>query len=125
MSFWEIAWFIFLAYALMAFLMVLFWTFSDLFHDNEASGWVKGAWTVALVLLPIVSSVVYLVVRGHGMAERSMQRAEATKRAQDAYIREAAGTTSPSDQISQARAMLDAGTISEPEYVRLKEKALV
>lgn len=80
---------------------------------------------MALVLLPIVSSVVYLVVRGHGMAERSMQRAESTKQAQDAYIRKAAGTTSPSDQIAQARAMLDAGTISEPEYVRLKEKALV
>jgi hypothetical protein len=43
---------------------------------------------------------------------------------QDAYIRDVAGHTSPAEQITQARALLDAGTISQPEYDALKTKAL-
>ena len=43
---------------------------------------------------------------------------------QEAYIREVASTTSPADQVAQAKAMLDSGAITESEYLRLKEKAL-
>lgn len=125
MSFWDVMWFIFITYALIALLMVMFSIISDLFRDKELSGWAKGAWIVALVFVPVVGTLVYLIARGQGMTERSMLRAESMKQAQDAYIREAAGKASPADQIAQARAMLDAGVISEPEYTRLKEKALV
>lgn len=125
MSFWDVVWFIFISYALIAFLILLFSIFSDLFRDRETSGWTRALWIVALVVLPIVTSVVYIVVRGREMAERSAQRGESARQAQDAYIRQAAAASSPADQIAQARAMLDAGTISEPEYERLKEKALV
>jgi hypothetical protein len=58
------------------------------------------------------------------MAERSASEMEAMKKQQDAYIREVAGKSTPTDQIAQAKAMLDAGTISQAEYDRLKEKAL-
>ncbi len=125
MSFWDVVWFILVMYVLIAVLMMLFSIFSDLFRDKETSGWVKAMWIVALVFVPIITSLVYLVVRGSGMAERSVKRAESMKQAQDSYIREVAGKTSPADQLAQARAMLDAGTITEPEYMRLKEKALV
>ncbi|HEU4511665.1 MAG TPA: SHOCT domain-containing protein [Nocardioidaceae bacterium] len=126
MSFWDVVWFILITYALVALLMVMFAIISDLFRDKETSGFVKAVWIFALVFLPIVTSLVYLIVRGQAMAERSARSAEAMKQAQDAYIKEVAGkAASPADQIAQARAMLDAGVISEPEYERLKEKALV
>jgi hypothetical protein len=126
MSFWDVVWFILITYALVALLMVMFSIISDLFRDKEMSGFVKAVWIFALVFLPIVTSLVYLIVRGQSMAERSARSAEAMKQAQDAYIKEVAGKAgSPADQIAQARAMLDAGVISEPEYERLKEKALV
>ena len=46
------------------------------------------------------------------------------KKQQDAYIRDVAAAASPADQIAQAQKMLDAGSISQPEFDRLKEKAL-
>lgn len=49
-------------------------------------------------------------------------RAQQNKAAADDYIRSVAG--SPSDEIARAKALLDAGTISQPEYDKLKAKAL-
>ncbi len=125
MSFWDVVWFILITYVFIAVLMMLFSIFSDLFRDKELSGWVKAMWIIALVFLPIITALVYLVVRGSGMAQRSAQRAEAMRLAQDSYIRDVAGKASPADEIAQARDMLDAGVITEAEYTRLKEKSLV
>jgi hypothetical protein len=68
---------------------------------------------------------VYVIVRGHGMAERADRAAQAMRQAQESYIRDVVAKTAPAEQIAQARAMLDAGVISPPEYDRLKELALV
>jgi hypothetical protein len=125
MSFWDVVWFIFISFAFVAYLMVLFSILGDLFRDRDASGVAKAAWVIALIFLPLLTSLVYLIVRGRGMTERSVRQAEVSRQQQDAYIREVAGRTTPSDQIAQARALLDAGTISQPEYEALKTKALV
>lgn len=125
MSFWDVVWFIFISFAFVAYLMVLFSILSDLFRDRETSGWVKAVWIVALIFLPLLTSLIYLIARGSGMAERSSKSAEAMRQQQDAYIRQVAGNTSPVDQIAQARAMLDSGAITQTEYDALKAKALV
>jgi Phospholipase_D-nuclease N-terminal len=125
MSFWDVVWFIFISFAFVAYLMVLFSILGDLFRDRDASGVAKAAWVIALIFLPLLTSLVYLIVRGRGMTERSVRQAEVSRQRQDAYIREVAGRTTPTDQIAQARALLDAGTISQPEYEALKAKALV
>ena len=125
MSFWDIVWFIFISFAFVAYLMVMFSILSDLFRDPDTSGVVKAVWVVTLIFLPFLTSLIYLIVRGRGMAERAARGAELAKQQQDAYIRQVAGKTTPVDQIAQARAMLDAGAISQPEYDALKTKALV
>jgi hypothetical protein len=125
MSFWDVVWFIFISFAFVAYLMVLFSILGDLFRDRDASGFAKAAWVIALIFLPLLTSLVYLIARGKGMTERSLHHAAEARRQQDAYIREVAGQTTPSDQIAQARALLDAGAISQPEYEALKTKALV
>ena len=43
--------------------------------------------------------------------------------ATDSYIRSVAGK-SPADHIADAKALLDAGTINQDEFARLKAKAL-
>jgi hypothetical protein len=125
MSFWDVVWFIFISFAFVAYLMVMFSILTDLFRDRETSGIAKAVWVVALIFLPFLTSLVYLIVRGRGMAERGARSAELARQQQDAYIRQVAGQTTPADQIAQARAMLDAGAISQSEYDALKTKALV
>jgi hypothetical protein len=124
MSFWDVVWFTLIGFAFVAYLMVLFSIITDLFRDRDASGLTKAAWIVALIFVPVITGLVYLLVRGRGMAERATRNAATMKNQQDAYIREVAGETTPADQISQALKMLNAGAISEAEYDRLKEKAL-
>lgn len=125
MSFWDIVWFIIITFCFMAYLMVLFHICADLFRDQEESGFMKAVWIVALIFVPFLSALIYLIARGSGMAERSMQSAAALKQQQDAYIREVAAKATPADQIAQAKSMLDTGAISQAEYDQLKAKALV
>jgi hypothetical protein len=71
MSFSDIVWFLFIGFAFAAYLIVLFKVVEDLFRDPDVSGGAKGAWIVALIFLPLLSAIVYLVIRGSGMAHRS------------------------------------------------------
>jgi hypothetical protein len=125
MSFWDAVWIVVISFAFVAYLMVMFSILADLFRDREESGWMKAVWIVCLIFFPLVTALVYLIVRGRGMAERQMKDTADLKEKQDAYIRDVAAKASPADQIAAARKMLDDGVISQPEYERLKEKALV
>jgi len=127
MSFWEIVWFIIISFAFVAYLMILFSILGDLFRDKETSGWVKAVWIAALIIFPFLSAFVYIIGRGRGMAERRALEAAEMREQTDAYIREVASSQAapaPAEQIAQAQKMLDQGVISQPEYDRLKAKAL-
>jgi hypothetical protein len=108
-----------------AFFMLLFRVFGDLFSDKSIGGWAKFGWSVFIIFLPFLGLLVYIIARGKGMAERQTERMHETQAAQDAYIRQAAGTgSSAADQIASAKALLDAGTITQAEFDALKSKAL-
>jgi hypothetical protein len=124
MSFWDVVWFIIISFAFVAYLMVMFSILTDLFRDRETGGFAKAVWVIALIFLPFLTALVYLIARGRGMSERSMAEAKTVQKQQEAYIRDVAAKTNPVDQVAQARKMLDAGEISQAEYERLKEKAL-
>jgi predicted ferric reductase len=124
MDFWDIVWFIIIFFAFMAYLMVLFMILSDLMSDDKTSGWVKGIWVVALVLLPLITSLIYLIARGSDMAKRRAAEVKTVQRMQEDYIRDVAGQTAPADQVARAKDLLDSGTITQAEFDTLKAKAL-
>ena len=124
MSFWDIVWFIVISFAFVAYLMVMFSIITDLFRDPKASGLEKAVWIVALIFLPFISSVVYLIVKGRDMGERKIREVEELREQQEAYIKQVAGSVAPAEQIAQAKSMLDSGSITPAEYERLKEKVL-
>ncbi|MEV0283092.1 SHOCT domain-containing protein [Kribbella sp. NPDC050820] len=127
MSFWDVVWFIIISFAFVAYLMMLFWIFADLFRDRDLSGWVKAIWVIAMFIAPLLTALVYLIARGKGMSERTAREAVEHQQRQDEYIRQVAGQSSgptPAEQISQARSLLDSGAITQVEYDTLKAQAL-
>jgi Phospholipase_D-nuclease N-terminal/Short C-terminal domain len=123
-SFWDFFWFIISFFLLMAYLMVLFQILTDLFRDKSTSGVVKAIWIFFLIFVPILTSLVYLIVRGRDMTERNVAAVQAAQRDQEAYIRQVSASGSPADQITQAKGLLDSGAISPQEFEQLKAKAL-
>ncbi|MDN4645733.1 PLDc N-terminal domain-containing protein [Arthrobacter sp. PsM3] len=118
-NFWNIFWWFLCVYAFIAFLYALFVVIGDIFRDQELNGWLKAVWLVLLAFLPFLSVLVYLIARGKGMTERTMERARQYQEASEAYIRQVA-SVSPTEEISKANALLDAGTISPDEYEKIK-----
>lgn len=123
MSFWEVVWTFFWSFAFIAYLFALFTIIGDLFRDRGLSGWWKAVWVLFLLFVPFLTALVYLIVRGDGMAERSQKSAEKAQQQAEDYIRTVAGT-SPADEISKAKALLESGSITADEYAQLKAVVL-
>lgn len=122
-NFWDVLWLIASSFFLVAYLIVLFQVVVDLFRDAELGGGSKVLWLIGLIFLPVLTALLYILARGRGMAERQRVAMQRAKSDTDAYIREVAGK-SPADQIADAKALLDAGTINPEEFAKLKAKAL-
>ncbi|GAA1936978.1 SHOCT domain-containing protein [Microbacterium aoyamense] len=122
-SFWDLIWWFLWAFVFVAYLFALFAIISDLFRDHKLSGWWKAVWIFFLIFAPFITALIYLIARGNGMAQRGQAQAAEIQKAQNAYIQSVAGT-SPSDEIAKAKALLDAGTITQAEYDGIKAKAL-
>lgn len=124
MDFSDAVWFIFISFAFIAYLMVMFTIIGDLFRDPRAGGGEKALWIVLLIFFPLLTAIVYLVTRGAGMNERRARDVEAIRAQQEDYIRSVSASATPADSIAQAKRLLDAGTITPAEYDALKAKAL-
>lgn len=122
-NFWSVIWLFFWSFAFVAYLFALFAIISDLFRDHKLSGWWKAVWILFLIFVPFLTALVYLIARGPGMAERSQKEARQYQSATNDYIRQVAGT-SPADEISKAKALLDSGAITPDEFAHLKARAL-
>lgn len=122
-NFWDFVWLIVSTFVFVAYLLILFQIIADLFRDPEASGISKALWLICLIFVPMLTALAYVIVRGPGMAKRQLAAIQRTRTETDAYIRQVAGK-SPADQIADAKALLDAGTISSEEFSKLKAKAL-
>ena len=122
-SFWEFLWLILSSFFLFTYLIVLFQIVVDLFRDRAMSGFAKALWIIALIFVPMLTALAYIIFRGEGMGRRQARDAQVAKAEAESYIRQVAGT-SPAEQISRARALLNEGVITEGEFKVLKDKAL-
>jgi hypothetical protein len=122
-NFWDFIWLILSTFVFVAYLLVLFQIVADLFRNTEMGGASKAMWIIGLIFVPMLTAVVYIIVNGGDMARRQREAIERAKSDTDAYIRQVSGK-SPAEQIADAKALLDAGTINADEFARLKAKAL-
>lgn len=112
----------FVADAFAIFMFVLwFWLFvsvaSDLFRRHDISGWAKVLWVIAVLLFSYIGIFAYILTQGGGMAERNQARAQ---QAGD-DLRKIVGF-SAADEIEKLDRLKSAGSISEPEYARLRAR---
>lgn len=95
----------------------------DLFRDHELSGWVKAVWVFFLVFLPVITVLIYLIVRGDGMRHRAIEEQTQVRQATDEYIRSVSGG-SPVDELHKLDGLRASGAISQEEFERLKARVL-
>ncbi|MFA9431942.1 SHOCT domain-containing protein [Egicoccus sp. AB-alg2] len=108
--------------------IVWFWllitVFADIFRSHDLSGWGKAGWTIFVVALPYLGVLVYLIARGRSMQERQRRSAYEMDQATRAYIREAAGTTSTTDELARLAQLHDTGALTDEEYNTQKSRIL-
>jgi hypothetical protein len=93
--FMDVFWSIVVFFLWVAWLLVLFRVFADLFRRHDVSGWGKAAWCVFVIVLPFLGVLVYLIAEGRNMAQRDVEQAAAARADMDAYIRSVASTPGP------------------------------
>lgn len=96
---------------------------TDLFRDHELSGGWKALWLFALLFIPVLAALVYLIARGDGMRRRAIDEQVELKRQFDSYVRETA-EASPADELARLGELRSNGTISEEEFQQLKSKVV-
>ena len=84
----------------------------------------KAAWTIFIIILPILGALVYLIGQGSAMAERNIAAQKAAQAQFDEYVKETAGGDDAAGQIAKAHELLERGAIDQAEFDRLKQRAL-
>ena len=102
---------------------ILFTIIGDLFRDHEMSGWAKALWIIFLVFIPYISMIVYLIARGSGMRERTLQAQSEAKAHFDEYVRTQAHA-SPADELHKLADLKEKGALSPEEFDKAKAKLL-
>ncbi|GIU88730.1 MAG: membrane protein [Acidimicrobiia bacterium] len=119
--FWSVLWIT--IFVLWIFLVIR--VFVDIFRSRDLSGWAKALWTVFVIVFPYLGVFVYLVARGHKMAENDLAAAQANEAAMRAYIRDAAGTKGgpgTAEELERLASLRDRGVIDDAEFARLKSQ---
>jgi len=123
--FLNILWTFFIIFVWIAWFMLLFRIIADVFRRNDIGGGMKAVWTVFVIFLPLIGSLIYLITQGGNMASRDMEQAQAAQSQMDAYIRDRAGSGGgAAGEIERAKALLDSGAIDQAEFQAIKAKAL-
>ncbi|MGN6587249.1 MAG: SHOCT domain-containing protein [Solirubrobacterales bacterium] len=123
-SFGEGLLFIFEFFLLFAWIWILISVISDLFRDHELSGVAKAVWVFFLIFLPFLGVLLYLIVRGDGMRDRTIKAQTDAKKHFDEYVREQAGASSSADELHKLNDLKEKGALSSEEFERAKAKLL-
>ncbi|MDX6595376.1 MAG: hypothetical protein QOI72_758 [Solirubrobacterales bacterium] len=102
---------------------ILITILSDLFRDHELSGWAKAVWVLFLLFIPFLTALIYLVVRGSGMRDRTIKAQADAKKHFDEYVQKQAHST-PADELHKLNDLKEKGALSAEEFDKAKAKLL-
>src|SRR4051794_4551462 len=112
----NIFWTMFEFFMLVLWFMLLFQVIGDLFRNDTMNGIAKAGWTIALILLPFLGVLIYLISQGGGMSERQAAREERSQAAFRASVREAAEPQGSTDELVRLARLKNDGYITSAEF---------
>jgi Short C-terminal domain/Phospholipase_D-nuclease N-terminal len=122
--FLDVLWTMIVFFAFIIWIWLLITIFADIFRRHDIGGGAKALWIIFVIILPFLGVFVYLISQHASMEERNTAQVQQIREQQDAYIKSVAASSSPADQIAQAKQLLDSGAISQAEFDSIKAKAL-
>jgi Short C-terminal domain/Phospholipase_D-nuclease N-terminal len=122
--FLDVFWTIVIFFVWVAWLMILFRIFGDIFRRHDISGWGKAAWVIFVVVVPFLGVLVYLIANGNEMGKRDAENARAARAEFDDYVKSVAASEGPAAEIDKAKQLLDSGAITQAEFDAIKAKAI-
>ena len=117
--FWTILWF----FLFFIWIWMLISIFGDIFR-SDMSGWGKAGWSIFIVFLPFLGVLIYLIVHGGDMQERSVKAAGKYEQAQRDYIQSVAGSGSTAHELAKLADLKNQGVISDQEFEAQKPNLL-
>ena len=115
-------WSLIVIFFMVVYFMMLFSVIVDIFRRHDIHGGKKALWLLFILFAPLLGLLIYLIVNGHGIAERQAKDVQQSQQQFDQYVKDVAGGSA--DQIATAQELLDAGTITQAEFDQIKAKAL-
>ncbi len=116
LSFWDVIWSMVVFFFWFMFIWIFIQVFADIFRRNDMTGMSKAIWIIAIIILPLLGCLIYMVTRPKVTAQdvQMMTRADAAMGA--------ASQVSTADELTKLASLRDAGAISPAEYESLKAK---
>ena len=127
MPLFDVLWSIFVFFLMIAWIWVLIGVISDVFRSDDLNGLAKGLWVLAIIVVPWIGVLAYLIIRGQGMTERNTKAAAVAEKLRREYIREAIAEPSGSsaaDELTKLADLKEKGVITDAEFEAQKAKIL-
>ena len=122
--FLDVLWTMLIFFLWVSWFIILFHVVGDIFRRRDASGAKKTLWLIFVLFMPFLGVFVYLIANSDDMAKRNLESARKAQADMDDYVRTVAGSGGAAAEIDRAKALLDSGTITQPEFEAIKAKAL-
>jgi hypothetical protein len=118
-------WTLLMIFIWVAWIMLVFKIFVDIFRSSDLGGWGKALWSIFVILVPFLGVLVYLIARGHSMTDRDVAEAQRNEQAFQDYVRQTAGTTGgAADELTKLSDLHAKGVLTDDEFARQKAKLL-
>jgi hypothetical protein len=117
-TFWDAIWTLIALFFWFMFIWIFISLFADIIRRNDLSGGWKAVWVLALVLLPFLGALIYIVSRPKVTAQDVQILAQAEAGAK------AVASVSTADELAKLQQLKESGAITQPEFEELKKKLL-
>jgi len=118
-------WTVLIFFLWIAWIILLIRIFGDIFRNHDMGGFAKAMWSIFVIIVPFLGTLIYLIAHGSGMAKRDIQIAQANQAAFDSYVRQTAGSSkSSADELTKLADLKNQGVITDAEFAAQKAKLL-